>query len=77
MRRENWVGRECEEERGGGVVGLAASASKGTGLVPLGPALLLCLVLQLHGPSASQDHVSHNTEMIVGVDGVVVVVLKG
>lgn len=52
MREEKWVGRECEEGRGGGVVGLAASASRVTGLEPLWPALLLCRVLQLHGPSS-------------------------
>lgn len=43
LRREKWVGREREEERGGGVLDLSLSASRGTGLEPPWPDLLLCL----------------------------------
>lgn len=47
LRREKWVGRECEEERGGGVPDLAVTASRGTGLEPLWPDLLLRLPVSL------------------------------
>lgn len=68
VRGEKWVGRECEEERGGGVVGLAASASRGTGLEPPWPALLLsgtaaARTFDFHS-NASQDHVSQDTEIL-------------